>query len=308
MAALDVYLFGMTVLSTIHRCTPRLPLNGGYAEIEETYVCPGGEAMNAAMLLSGLGLSTAVAGPHWGVETRQVLGSYAKRYGIDVSGVSLDDGFAGVRDLVLVGGQERAVLGSFGRYFSQPERRWGEADGGAISRSRIAAIDPYFPGSSERAAELAVRAGKPYVTIDCPYDGELHRAAAASVISRQYRAARYADQSDDALFHEYSARGRGLSVFTSGAEPIRFGRSAGAAETLAPFRVDVKSTLGAGDTFRAGIVFGLLSGFADRQCVRFAAALSALVCTRLPIADNVPRLAEVTAFLNDVDSAIRTGV
>jgi len=200
------------------------------------------------------------------------------------------------------------VLGWFGQYFSGAEKRWAEPDGGAILRSRIVAIDPYFPGSSERAAELAVRAGKPYVTIDCPYDGELHRAAAASVISRQYRAAYYAQQSDEALFREYSARGAGLSIFTSGAEPIRFGRAAGAAESLAPFRVDVKSTLGAGDTFRAGIVFGLLNGFADRECVRFAAGLSALLCTRLPIADNVPSLAEVTAFLSDVDSAIRTGV
>jgi sugar/nucleoside kinase (ribokinase family) len=308
MPALDVYLFGMTVLSTIHRCTSGLPLSGGYAEIDETYVCPGGEAMNAAMLLSGLGLSTALAGPHWGVQTREVLGDYAKRRGIDISGVSLDDGFAGVRDVVLVGGQERAVLGWFGQYFSRAEKRWGEPDGDAILRARIVAIDPYFPGSSERAAELAVRAGKPYVTIDCPYDGELHRAAAASVISRQYRAARYAEHSDDELFREYSARGAGLSIFTSGAEPIRFGRAAGTAESLAPFRVDVKSTLGAGDTFRAGIVFGLLNGLADRECVRFAAGLSALLCTRLPIADNVPSLAEVTAFLNDVDSAIRTSV
>jgi sugar/nucleoside kinase (ribokinase family) len=294
------------VLSTIHRCASRLPLSGGYAEIDETYVCPGGEAMNAAMLLSGLGLSTALGGPHWGVETREVLGSYAKRHGIDVSGVSVDDCFPGVRDLVLVGGQERAVLGWFGRYFSQAEKRWGEPDAGAILRSRIVAIDPYFPGSSERAAELAVRVGKPYVTIDCPYDAELHRGAAASVISREYRRARYTEHSDDALFREYSSRSAGLSIFTSGAEPICFGRAGGAAESLAPFRVDVKSTLGAGDTFRAGIVFGLLQGFADRECVRFAAGLSALVCTRLPIADHVPSLAEVTAFLNDVDSAIRT--
>jgi sugar/nucleoside kinase (ribokinase family) len=306
--ALDVYLFGMTVLSTIHRCTSRLPLNGGYAEIEETYVCPGGEAMNAAMLLSGLGLSTALAGPHWGVETRELLGNYAKRHGIDVSGVSLDDGFPGVRDLVLVGGRERAVLGWFGHYFSRAEKRWGEPDASAISRASIVAIDPYFPHSSERAAELAVGAGKRYVTIDCPYDGELHRAAAASVISREYRATHYAEQSDDALFCEYSSRGAGLSIFTSGAAPMRFGRAGGAVESLAPFRVDVKSTLGAGDTFRAGIVFGLLKGLADRECVRFAAGISALVCTRLPIADNVPSLAEVTAFLNDADSAIRTSV
>jgi len=304
--ATDVYLFGMAVLSTIHRCASALPLAGGYAEIDETYVCPGGEAMNAALLLSGLGLTTALGGPHWGTQTREVLGSYAKRHGIDVSGISVDDGFAGVRDLVLVGGGERAVLGWFGRYFSTMERRWGEPDARAIASSRIVAIDPFFLHSSERAAELAHRAGKPYVTIDCPYDSGLHRAAAATVISREYRAQRYPDQPDDALFLEYARRGTGLSVLTAGTEPIRFGRAGGAGECWAPFVVDVKSTLGAGDSFRAGIVFGLLHGFDDARCVRFAAGLAALMCTRLPIADNVPTLAQVTTFLRAYDFSIGT--
>ncbi len=300
---LDVYLFGMTVLSSIHRCAPRLPLAGGYAEISETHLCPGGEAMNAAMLLSGLGLRTALGGPHWGTQTREVLGNYARRYGVDVSGIGLDDGFAGVRDIVLVGGQERAVLGWFAGYFSDPARRWGEPDATAIARSRIVAVDPFFPQSSERAAALAVAAGKPYVTIDCPFDGELHRAAAATVISREYRAERYPGASDDELFREYAARGGGLSIFTAGSEPIRFGRAGGAAQSLRPLQVDVKSTLGAGDTFRAGVVFGLLDGLGDRACVRFASSLAALLCTRLPIADNVPSLAEVRAFMAGLEPA-----
>lgn len=304
--AVDVYLYGMTVLSTIHRCASALPLAGGYAEIEETYVCPGGEAMNAAMLLSGLGLTTALAGPHWGVETRDVLGRYASLYRIDVSGVSVDPGFPGVRDLVLVGGKERAVLGWFGKYFSTAERRWGEPEAAAIAGSRIVAIDPFFPNSSERAAELARQAGKPYVTIDCPHEGELHRSAAATVISREYRAARYPGQADEALFFEYASRGAGLSIFTSGAEPMRFGRAGAAVETYPPFDVDVKSTLGAGDTFRAGVVYGLLHGFSDAECVRFAAGLAALMCTRLPIADHVPTLPEVTMWLRAYDSSIRT--
>ena len=50
---LDVYLYGMTVLSTIQRMATVLPDADGYGEIAETFVCPGGEAMNAAMLLAG---------------------------------------------------------------------------------------------------------------------------------------------------------------------------------------------------------------------------------------------------------------
>jgi len=303
--SLDVYVYGMTVLSTIQRCAAGLPLSGGYAEITETHVCPGGEAMNAAMLLAGLGLRTALGGPHWGVATRSVLQSYAERHGIEVSGVIVDESFAGLRDLVLVGGDERAVLGWFGSYFSDPHRRWSEPDANAIARSRVVAIDPYFHGSSERAARLAREASKPYVTIDCPYDGALHGTAAATVISREYRRQRYPAVSDDALFREYASRGAGLSIFTAGNEPLRFGRARQASERFAPFRVDVTSTLGAGDTFRAGVVFGVLRGFDDRQCVRFAAGLAALMCTRLPIADNVPTLAEVEAFLANAQHVLQ---
>jgi sugar/nucleoside kinase (ribokinase family) len=295
--SLDVYVYGMTVLSTIHRCASVLPFAGGYAEIAETHVCPGGEAMNAAMLLSGLGLRVGLAGPHWGSTTRDVLHGYARRYQIDVSGVTVDSSFPGLRDLVLVGGVERAVLGWFGDYFSDPSRRWGEPNAEAIAGARVVAIDPYFPGASERAGQLARAAGKPYVTIDCPYDSELHRYAAATVISREYRRQQYGAVADDRLFSEYTARASGLSIFTAGSEAIRFGR-AGASERLPVFQVSVKSTLGAGDTFRAGIVFGVLNGFDDRQCVRFAAGLAALLCTRLPIADNVPTLAEVQEILD----------
>jgi len=294
--ALDVYLHGMTVLSTIHRISGSLEVDR-YGEIAETHLCPGGEAMNAAMLLSGLGHGTALGGPHWGTETREVLGRYARRYGIDVTGIRLDDGYPGLRDLVLVDDRHRTVLGWFGRYFSAPEHRWGEPDEGAISRARIVAVDPFFGATSERAARLAAAASRPCVTIDCPYDGPLHATAAATVVSREWRSGRYPGVPDGELLSRYTSHGPGLTIFTSGVEPIRFGRRGGPVGTFDPFRVEVRSTLGAGDTFRAGVVHGVLQGLEDRESVRFASGLAALVCTRLPIADNVPSLAEVEAFL-----------
>lgn len=293
----DVYLFGMSLVSTIHRlATPKVP-PAGYAEVLETHVCPGGEAMNAALLLSGLGLRTALSGPRWGLATRDVLERYTARFGIARPGLGVDSGFAGVRDVVLVAGEERVVLGWFGQYFADPARRWDEPATDAMAAARIVAIDPYFPGSSERAARLAQQLGKPYVTIDCPYDGELHRGAAASVISREFRSQRYPSADSVDLFRRYAQESTGLTIFTAGPEPILFGRAATAARTLPTFSVPVKSTLGAGDAFRAGVVFGLLNQLEDEACVRFAAALAALACTRLPIADNLPALSDVEALL-----------
>lgn len=292
----DVYLFGMTTLSSIYRCSSALPVGSGYAEVSEAYVCPGGEAMNAAMLLSGLGSSTALAGPHWGSATHEVLTRYAERYHIDTTGVTCDLEFEGVRDVVLVAGAERIVLGWFGSYFGSGQRRWGEPDEAQIAASRIVAVDPYFAASSERAARLAREHGKPYVTIDCPFDSGLHAGASANVVSREYRRRQYPTVSERALFDAYQQRTHGLTVFTAGSEPILFGRAGAAPRALNPFLVPVKSTLGAGDTFRAGIVFGLLNRYDDGKCVEFAAALAALMCTRLPIADNLASLDEVQEF------------
>ncbi len=296
MPTLDAYLYGMTVLSTIHRLAGSLEVDG-YGEIAETHVCPGGEAMNAAMLLSGLGLTTALGGPHWGTETREVLGRYARRYGIDVGGVMIDDRYPGLRDVVLVHGRHRAVLGWFGRYFTEGERRWGDPDAEAIARAQVVAVDPFFGEASVEAARLAVAAGKPYVTIDCPYDGTLHARAAATVIAREYRTQQYPGVPDAELLSRSTARGAGLTIFTAGTDELRYARPGVVPEALAPFPVEVKSTLGAGDTFRAGVIYGVLRRFPDREVVRFATALAAVVCRRFPIAESVPTLAEVEDFL-----------
>ena len=202
----------MSVLSTIHRMAHALPAADGYGEIAETFLCAGGEAMNAAMLLAGLGLHTALGGPHWGHETGGVLKRYAERYAIDVSGIVHDESFAGVRDLVLVDANQRTVLGWFGHFFSDGVRHWSEPDEAAIEQAKVIAIDPYFAESSERAAKLAMGACKPYVTIDCAYDGILHENAAANVISREFRAQHYPSVPDEGLLDMYAARSRGLTM------------------------------------------------------------------------------------------------
>jgi sugar/nucleoside kinase (ribokinase family) len=295
--ALDAYLYGMTVLSTIHRVASGGGLVDGYGEIVESYVCPGGEAMNGALLLSGLGLTTALAGPHWGTETHELLGRYAVRHRIDVGGVRIVEDYPGLRDLVIVSGEQRSVLGWFGRFFSEQPQRWSEPDASAVERARVVAVDPFFGASSVRAARLARRFGKPYVTIDCEHDSELHAHAAATIVSREYRARRYPGLDDEETFARYTARGESLTIFSSGSNDLVYARGCRPSARFTPFRVDVKSTLGAGDAFRAGIVFGVANGFDDTRSVRFASGLAALACTRLPIADCLPSLADVESFL-----------
>jgi sugar/nucleoside kinase (ribokinase family) len=252
--------------------------------------------MNAAIVLASLGLSTRIGGPRFGWETEACLRRYAERYDIDVSSVTTDRGYPGVRDIVIVYDRHRTVFGRFGHYFEDPVRRWDEADPEGIAEAAVVSIDPFFVGSSERAATLATTAGKPYVTIDCPFDDVLHQRAAATVISREYRRGRYPEIDEETLFAKYAAA-RGLTIFTAGLDPVRYGGDGRVPGRFKPFRVDAVSTLGAGDVFRAGVVYGLFRKLGDPQIVAFASALAAVACGRMPIADHPPDLEAVQALI-----------
>jgi sugar/nucleoside kinase (ribokinase family) len=54
---------------------------------------------------------------------------------------------------------------------------------------------------------------------------------------------------------------------------------------------------GAGDSFRGGLIYGLLQGWSDDETVRFASALASLVCTTTPGCVNPPSLEQVHELL-----------
>ena len=71
------------------------------------------------------------------------------------------------------------------------------------------------------------------------------------------------------------------------------GRKGQPAHYTRPVRVEVRSTLGAGDTFKAGCVYGLLHHMTDEEIVRFAGACSAIAISRFPLPLNPPGMEEV---------------
>ena len=76
-----------------------------------------------------------------------------------------------------------------------------------------------------------------------------------------------------------------------------YGRRGEAVKRMKPLPVEVKSTLGAGDTFKAGCVYALLHNMADDDLVRFASACSGIAISRFPLPLNPPTLAEVEALI-----------
>ena len=99
------------------------------------------------------------------------------------------------------------------------------------------------------------------------------------------------------LLATYTDRCDGLVVLTYGTEPIVFGRRAQPRRELWPDAVDALDTTGAGDSFRAGLIYAMLNGADEDQVIRTASAVAALVCQRFPGVVHSPREAEVADFL-----------
>ena len=85
----------------------------------------------------------------------------------------------------------------------------------------------------------------------------------------------------------------GLTILTQGGGDMLYARKGELIHRMKPFSVTVRSTLGAGDTFKAGCVYGLLYGLKDEDLVRFASACSAIAISRFPLPLNPPKLEEV---------------
>ncbi len=117
--------------------------------------------------------------------------------------------------------------------------------------------------------------------------------AAVNVISRECLSLRYAGMAEEDVMMRMTETSEGLTVLTRGGEEMLYGRKGQKVRRMKPFSVEVKSTLGAGDTFKAGCVYALLRGMSDEETVRFAAACAAVAISRFPLPLNPPRPEEV---------------
>lgn len=291
---LDVYLYGMTLLSTIHHLKGPYPEADSYQEIDRTFMVPGGQTGNAAILLARLGLHVRPEGPLLGTETKAAILRINRKWGVDTSGSRFDPSFKGWKDVAFVDGKHRNVFGWFQKRFSKEGgRKWSMPQGREIQRAKIVTIDPYFGKGSEKAARLCHEAGKPFVTLDCAPGSIFHRYSAVNVVSGEFLERSFPRQDLRKLMSKYLSRSLGLTVFTFGAKPLWYARRGGPIRRFTPYKIKVSGTLGAGDSFRAGMAYGLWRDWNDGQCVRFAAGLAACVCRKFPAAQYPPSLQEV---------------
>lgn len=295
MAQTDVYLYGMTLMTTSHRLMDDFPERDNYAEIVESHRLPGGETGTCAVVLGNFGLSVRLDGNHQGHNTYADLESHFASMSVSLEQLTYDPEFEGLEDIVFVDQDSRTSFGRFCSFYAHKSlRRWNPPDEEAISEARVAGVDPFFYEESIDAARLCHKHGIKFATIDCRFDSDVHALSAVNVLSTEFLRSSYADMDLESLFAEYTKRTSGLVIFTFGAEDLWYGRDGQVVQLFTPFRVDVQSSLGAGDSFKAGVIYAMCKGLDDTMLVRFASATAATACMNYPIAENPPSLEVVS--------------
>ena len=297
MSAFDVYSYGVMSSSTLYVFIGDFPSPDGYTEIDDVQYMVGGEAANSSIVLSRLGVRVKLDGNWLGDDDRgRRTKAFLDGFSIDTSRIALRKGYQGVHEAVFVAEKTRTIFGRYGRLLEH--EHWNKPVPEDVRQAKVVCLDPFFNKASLRVAEIAFDSGVPIVTIDCLHDDPLLRHASAVIISDNYIQWRYADHRLESLYQAYLNATDGLVVFTFGDDDIWYGRSGKVIEKMPAYSVNAIDTSAAGDSFRAGVVFGFLNGWDDLKTVQFAAAVAGMVCTRYPGALNSPSYDEVIHFLH----------
>lgn len=292
-----VYCFGMINPSTVYLLNKdsNYPEANGYGEVETIIPSVGGEAVNTAIMLSKLGLKSKLDGT-WIIknkakEVRELLSPFD----IDITRLNNTD-LNGPSEILIADGKHRTCFGNFDTY-QNDVKKWNIPNIEDIKNASIVALDPYFLEETQLVASKCKEYGIPYVTLDSNYDNFVAKEAKVIVISQEHRDWNYPDTDPKELFAKYQETCKGLIIFTFGSNDVWHGRSGEEIKIKPTFKIDPIDTTAAGDTYRSGIIYGLLNNMKDDEIVTFANAVSACVCLSVPHAINATDLKGVKDFI-----------
>jgi len=294
--AANVLVFGTVCIDRI-RNVPHLPPIGGYVEIASETVMLGGEAANTALALKTWGVEAELWGNSLGTGTdSQLLGKLLDEKGLEVHFEPSGESTATpVCDIYVTPNGDRTM---FGLGFAEMERG---IEFGAIPlrRGRWLTIEPNMARASRDLSTRAREEGMKlylmdftdpdYVPSGSFWQSSVGNLGLGSNLSENLE-----------WVQKWVAATGCFAILSDGPRGFVAGSLEQGVRAYPAFPAPrlIDST-GAGDTFRAGMLYGLCQGWLIEDCLVSAAAAGALACGSLGATEQVPTWPEIQALISE---------
>ena len=293
MSSVQVVCVGVITIDTI-ALVDKYPGEDERILADEISRSGGGPAAVAAVALSRLGIKSAIVGTIGDdADGKEVLRIFAQE-GVDTSGISI--GSTATAGSVIVASKENSARAISTR---QPitQAAMNEAAKKLIASAQWVHVDHV---GIKRLDEAGISRGNgPQISFDAGYGVKTFDPILVDLFvpTDRQMALRYPGV-DLAVALENDSMKAGNTVVATQGSAGSAGFSPETGLVTAPgFKVDVTSTLGAGDVFHGALVAQLIQGHPLQEAMRRANAVAALSCRGLDGQSKIPTTTELNAYL-----------
>ena len=291
-----ILVFGTICIDRICR-VPQLPASGGYVEITEQRDYLGGEAANTAAALRAWNADFSLYGNSLGVgpEADNLI-HLLERHGLRYEQPSRrQQEEPPICTIYVTPDGDRTM---FGRGFAAMEIGTDFRNVGDW-RAQWLTTDGNMPSASLVAAKQAKSAGMSRYLMDfVDQDGELGPADYWQS-STDSVGVRNNIQKNMRWVQEWIAAKGCFTILSDGPNGFVAGSSEHPVRAYPPFPAPtVVDSTGAGDIFRAGMLYGLNEKWEIGRCLQFAACAGSLICGSIGATSEVPSLRSIEALRN----------
>ena len=293
MSSIQAVCIGVVTIDTI-ALVDKYPSADERVVAQEISRAGGGPAAVAAVTLSRLGVRSAVVGTIGDdADGKEILRIFEKE-GVDTSGISI--GTTATAGSVIVASKEFSARAISTR---QPVTQAAMND---AAKKLIASADWLHVDhvGIKRLDEAGISRGKgPQISFDAGYGVETFDPITVDLFvpTDRQMSLRYPGI-DLAVALENDSMKAGNTVVATQGSAGSAGFSPETGLVTAPgFKVEVTSTLGAGDVFHGALVAQLIQGHQLQEAMRRANAVAALSCRGLDGQSMIPTTTELDAFL-----------
>ncbi|BBO24956.1 MAG: carbohydrate kinase family protein [Fimbriimonadaceae bacterium] len=289
-----IVVFGTVCLDKVRR-VPELPQKGGYVEIESETSYLGGEAANTAVMLARWRADVVLAGNSIGAGPEAAfLRNSVLAAELSADGVPMGAGAPPECDIYVTPDGERTMIGKgFSRLAASEEH--------GVVPLRMGGwftADPNLGQVARQAARAAAAEGMNVYLMDFIQTQDFDSPFDVWQSSTDWCGRRGDDEANRAFLRErFEGKGK-LAIVTDGDRKVHVLFPGGEERDFDVYRCGpVVDSTGAGDAFRAGMLYGLDQSWPLGKCLAFASAAGCLQCRSEGATQSVPSVDEVERLM-----------